>query len=222
MITIGATHPWVNDDLLHAFARISPSTVGHMTDSDFMKGLQSLNGKKLVGRALTVKIPHMDSSAVHIAVSYLKPGDVLVVDMNGDFERACVGGVVAYAAHTRGAAGIIVDGSITDLNEIRSLEMPVYFRNVSPLTTRNLGIEGTLYGPVSIGGAVVLPDDLIFGDENGVMTLRGDKLLSLANVCYDKEQGEAITKQKLDAGELLMNLSGASKYLPETGRNNNA
>lgn len=213
MIVLAPEPPSIDADLLAAFARVSPSTIGHMTDTGFMKGLRALVPGKLVGRAFTVKIPHLDSSAVHVAVSLMGAGDVLVVDMSGDFDRACVGGIVAYAARRRGAAGIVVDGSITDVDEVRSLGMPVYHRGFSPLTTRNLGIEGAIHTPVSVAGAVVLPGDLILGDDSGVMVVRSDDMRSLAELAYTKERGEAETRRKLDAGALLMQLSGAEKYL---------
>lgn len=207
--------PEVSKELIEAFRKVSPSTIGHMTDSGFMKGLRPLTSGKLVGRAVTVRIPHLDSSAVHIAVSQLEPGDVLVVDMNGDDDRASVGGIVAYAANARGAAGIVVNGCITDVDEISNLDLLVYSKGISALTTRNLGIEGEINVPVSIAGAVVMPGDIILGDANGIMTLRGNEhdLLSLAEDALGKETGEIETKRRLDGGELLMNLSGAAKYL---------
>jgi 4-hydroxy-4-methyl-2-oxoglutarate aldolase len=205
--------PILPPQVIEAYKAISPSTVGHMTDVGFLKGLRPLKAGKLVGRAITVRIPHLDSCAVHIAASHLEAGDVLVVDMSGDIERASVGGIVSYAVQARRAAGIIVDGCITDVDEVANLNLMVYSRGVSPLTTRNLGIEGEINVPVSIGGAVVLPGDLIFGDVNGVMTLRGSHLLELAQEARIKEEGELDMKRRLDEGELLMNLSGASKYL---------
>ena len=205
----------VSDALRESLRKVSPSTIGHMTDSGFMKGLRPLVPAKLVGRAVTVRIPHLDSSAVHIAASHLELGDVLVVDMNGDDERASVGGIVAYAVHARGAAGIVVNGCITDVDEISELGLVVYSKGISALTTRNLGIEGEINVPVSMAGAVVQPGDVILGDANGVMTLHGneEELIRLAEEALAKETGEIKTKQRIDAGELLMNLSGAAKYL---------
>lgn len=219
MIVEGPDVPRLSTDLAEAFRRISPSTIGHMTDSGFMKGLTLMGPgpAKLVGRAFTVQIPHLDSSAVHIAVSRIEPGDVLVVDMNGDRDRASVGGVVAYAAARRGAVGIVVDGSITDIEDIRALHLPVYARAVSAITTRNLGIEGAIQLPVAVAGAVVLPGDLILGDENGVMALRGPDLMQLASQAYGKEQAEVETRRQLDAGALLMDLSGAARYASKGG-----
>lgn len=215
MISIGPKPKALDESLIAAYRQVSPSTIGHMTDTGFMKGLHCLSGGKLVGRAITVKIPHLDSSAVHIAVGELEPGDILVVDMNGDDERAAVGGMVAYATQVRGAAGIITNGGITDLDEINELDLLVYYHSITAITTRGLGIEGNIHVPVSISGAVVMPGDLILGDSSGVMVLHGshDELVALAAEAYEREQREEITKQRLDSGEPLMNISGAVKYL---------
>ncbi|GMA62918.1 RraA family protein [Alicyclobacillus fastidiosus] len=214
MITIHEKPKRVDEELLSRLRKVSPSTIGHMTDTGFMKGLKSLSGGKLVGRAVTVKIPHLDSSAVHIAVNELEAGDVLVVDMNGDYDRAAVGGMVAYATQVRGASGIVIDGGITDLDELRELSLQVYYRSITAITTRGLGIEGNIHVPVSISGAVVMPGDIILGDSSGVMVLHGtnEELLAIAKDAYEREQRETIT-QRLDAGEPLMNISGAYKYI---------
>lgn len=216
MILLGEKPERIQESVYEAYRKISPSTIGHLTDTGFMKGLHSLNGGKLVGRAVTVKIPHLDSTAVHIAVNELEPGDVLVVDMSGDYDRAAVGGIVAYATKVRKAAGIVIDGGITDWQELKELQLPIYYRTVSALTTRALGIEGAIHVPVSIGGSVVMPGDLIFGDESGVMTLRGDQLDLLAETIFEKESKENGMKQQLDAGVSLMEITGAAQFLTKS------
>lgn len=199
--------------LIEPYRKVSPSTIGHLTDQGFMKGLQSLlRPTKLVGTAVTVRLPHLDSAAVHIAVDLLQPGDVLVVDMSGDVERACFGGIVAYATHLKKAAGAVIDGCITDVEEILLLHMPVFYRQLSALTTRNLGLEGEVNVPVSVSGTPVLPGDLILGDENGVMTVPRDQLRELQRIAAEKEAVEPSTRARLDRGEALKDLSGAAKF----------
>jgi 4-hydroxy-4-methyl-2-oxoglutarate aldolase len=199
--------------LIEGYKKVSPSTIGHLTDRGFMKGLQSLfHPVKIVGTAVTVRIPHMDSAAVHIAIDLLQEGDVLVVDMSGDTERACFGGVVAYATNVKKAAGAVIDGCITDIEEIRPLNMPVFYRQVSAITTRLLGIEGEVNVPISVAGATVLPGDLILGDENGVMVVPRDQLNELQRIAAEKEAGEPATRARLDQGEALKDLSGAARF----------
>jgi 4-hydroxy-4-methyl-2-oxoglutarate aldolase len=199
--------------LIEAYRNVSPSTIGHLTDHGFMCSLRALaEPVKLVGTAVTVRIPHLDSTAVHVAVDLLQPGDVLVVSMSGDVQRACFGGMVAYATWRRQAAGAVIDGAITDLQEIRRLGLPVFYRQVSALTTRVLGVEGEVNVPISVDGAVVLPGDLILGNEDGVMVVPRDRLDALHRVAAEKEAAEPAMRARLDAGQALADLSGARKF----------
>ncbi|HXX38123.1 MAG TPA: RraA family protein [bacterium] len=210
----------VDPDLIARLKRVSPSTLGHLTDFGFVRGLKpSFRPIKLVGPAVTVRIPHLDSTAVHCVLDVVQPGDVVVVDQSGDAARACWGGGVTYAAVRRGVAGAVVAGAMTDWGEILELKFPMYFRTISALTTRILGIEGEINVPVTIGGVVVRPGDVVFGDENGVAILSSEQAASYAPVLEKMEHDEVGTKQRLDAGESLATLSGArQKFDAAAGR----
>lgn len=200
-------------DIFEGYRKISPSTLGHLTDRGFLLGLSSLKRPtKMVGHAVTVRIPHLDSAAVHIAVDLLTSSDVLVVNTSGDTARACFGGMVGFAAHVKGAAGVVIDGAITDVSELLELDLPIFCRGVSALTTRSLGIEGEVNVPVSIAGAVILPGDLILGDENGVMVVPNDQVEDLYKIAAAKEAEEPHTRERLLDGKALKDLSGAGRY----------
>lgn len=82
----------VTPELLELYREISPSTIGHMTDFGFLNGLSPLfRPISLLGNAVTVRIPHMDATAIRHALDQAEPGDVLVIDMSGDDQRACWG-----------------------------------------------------------------------------------------------------------------------------------
>lgn len=201
------------EELVASYRKVSPSTIGHLTDRGFMLGLSPLKSPtRLAGTAVTVRIPHMDSAAVHIAVDLLRPGDVLVVSTSGDVARACFGGMVGFAVHVQRAAGAVIDGMITDRVELEALDISIFSRGVGPITTRNLGIEGEVNVPISVAGAVVLPGDIILGDENGVMVIPNDQVLDLARVAAEKEAAEPRTRERVAAGEALKDLSGAARH----------
>jgi 4-hydroxy-4-methyl-2-oxoglutarate aldolase len=111
-----------------------------------------------------------DSTAPHAAADELRAGDVLVVEQCGD-TRSCSGGMVSFTAATRGAVGAVISGSINDVEEILELGLPVFSLGVSALTTRILGVEGAINVPVTVGGAVVNPGDVVFGDSDGLAVL---------------------------------------------------
>ncbi|HVA21985.1 MAG TPA: RraA family protein [Candidatus Micrarchaeia archaeon] len=203
--------------LIDSMRNLSPSTLGHYTDMGFIRGLQpNLPRFKMVGRAVTVRLPHLDSTALHYALDVVEAGDVVVVDQSGDSGRACWGGIVSVAAKQRGVVGAIVDGPITDVFEVAELGLPVYSRGVAAVTTRILGLEGAVNVPVTVGGVTVIPGDLIFGDENGVVALSTSAAMEWVSVLAADEAEEPAWRGRLEAGVSLAELSGA-KALFEKG-----
>src|SRR4051794_20067040 len=87
------------DETLRAFRGVTTGTLGHLTDFGFAEGLQPLTRpSKVVGIAFTVRMPQLDATAVHYALSLVERGEVLVIDTSGERRRAGWGGVVTYAA----------------------------------------------------------------------------------------------------------------------------
>ncbi len=210
----------VSPELIETFrTKVSPSTIGHLTDQGFMKSLRSFySPTKLVGTALTVRIPHLDSAAVHVAVGEMQPGDVLVVETSGDYQRACFGGGVMTGVAARKGAGAVIDGAITDPEQIRPFNLPVYYRQVSPLTTRIVGIEGEVNVPIAVDNVVVLPGDLILGDESGVMVVPRDQMEELCRIAAEKDAAEPAIFARIAEGSLLLaDFSGAAKFVVRHG-----
>jgi 4-hydroxy-4-methyl-2-oxoglutarate aldolase len=203
----------VNSELLNLYKEVCTSTIGHLTDFGFLKGLQPLfRPIRFAGNAVTVHIPHMDSSAVHKALDIVEPGDVVVVDMSGDVERSCWGGIVSYAAHTKRVAGVIVAGCINDVEEIKEIGLPVFSFGVSPITTRILGIEGEINTTVSVCGVSIHPGDLIVADSDGVFVVNPNRARKYAEIALELQRGEPDTKRKIDMGTTLASLSGADRF----------
>ncbi len=197
-------------EILEGLRGASPSTLGHYTDCGFLRGLRpNLRRFKLVGSAITVRLPHLDSTALHYALDSVEPGDVLVVDQSGDHERACWGSVVTVAARARGAVGALIDGSTTDVAEIAAMEFPTFSRGASALTTRILGLEGSVNIPVTVGGVTVMPGDVIFGDENGVVAMSAAAAASWLPILTADEADEPSWVTRLEAGASLAEMSGA-------------
>src|SRR5262249_10461287 len=103
------------------------------------------------------------------AIDMLQPGDVLVVDLFGMGENGTIVGdnLFYYINKATKTGGLVVDGSIRDLEGIKAINMPVYFRHTHPSAIGNVMISG-INVPVRIGNATVMPGDLVFGDAEGV------------------------------------------------------
>lgn len=189
------------------------STLGHLRDHGFALGLvPNRRPIRFLGTAVTVRIPHLDSTAVHVAVDRLRSGDVLVVDQSGDRDRSCFGGLVSYTAKARGAAGAVIDGSINDHDETEAYDFPVFSRGFSPLTTRILRVEGAINVPVQIAGCVVNPGDVVFADSDGVAFLAPADVHGLAEVLRAKEEAEGPARESIAAGGRIADFSGAAKH----------
>jgi regulator of RNase E activity RraA len=104
-----------------------------------------------------------------VAIDMLQPGDVLVVDLFGMKEGGTIVGdnLFYYIMKATRGGGLVVDGSIRDLEGISRMDMPAYFRHAHPTAIGNVILSG-INVPVRIGNTTVLPGDLVFGDAEGV------------------------------------------------------
>jgi regulator of RNase E activity RraA len=122
----------------------------------------------MAGTAVTVKTRGGDNLAILRAYDYCRPGDVMVVDAGGDLANALVGGIMTFAAASLGLAGMVLDGAIRDVAEIRERTFPVYARGVTHRGPYKDG-PGEINVAVTIGGMVVNPGDVIAGDQDGLI-----------------------------------------------------
>lgn len=194
-----------------ALADVQTSTLGHLRDHGFPRGLTPISRPvRFAGCAVTVRLPHLDSTALHVAADELRPGDVLVVDQSGD-TRSCFGGMVAFTAASRGAVGAVIAGAINDVPEILELGLPVFSSGISSRTTRILGIEGAINVPVTVGGSVIRPGDVVFADSDGIAVFDRTEAMDIAAALRAKEAAEPALRTKISAGERLSDYSGAGK-----------
>jgi len=194
---------------------IETATVGHFRHWGFMDPrIKPLgHGKKVIGRAITLALPAQDSTLLHHALSFLASGDVVVIDRLGDVKHACWGGGVTQGAVAAKAAGAIVDGMCTDPSEIAHYGLPVWCRGISPITTRIYDLAGLMNKPISCGGVVVNPGDVILADENGVLVLPPNEVAEVADMAAAKQKRQASNADRISKGERLGDLSGASAHI---------
>ena len=126
-------------------------------------------GSKLVGVAFTVRTRPGDNLAIHRALELVGPGDVIVVDGGGDETRALVGEIMKTIAEYRGAAGYVIDGAIRDVASFAASDFPCFARAAIHRGPYKSG-PGEINVPVSIGGSVISPGDIVVGDEDGVVS----------------------------------------------------
>jgi regulator of RNase E activity RraA len=130
-------------------------------------GIRSRSGLPLAGLAVTVNCRPADNLMVHKALQVAEPGDIVVVCTCGNTSTAVFGELMCHTAAAKGLGGIVVDGAIRDVDGITKLGFPAYSRSVSPGACDKDG-PGEINVPISCGGAVVMPGDIVVGDADGV------------------------------------------------------
>lgn len=134
--------------------------------------IRPFNKGKLLGTAFTVKVPSGDNLMFHAAMDLAKPGDVIIIDAGGDTRRSIFGELMVTYCRKRKLSGIVVDGSLRDVDAISKLtDFPVYARGVTPDGPYKNG-PGEINTPIVCGGRLVNPGDIVIGDEDGVIFVR--------------------------------------------------
>lgn len=217
MFTLNPLPPQLDPALVAKLVRAEPATIGHFRHWGFMDpGMKAMQQDvRIAGPAVTVHQPGVDGTIIGYALGQLRPGDVLVVDRCGDTRHAGFGGVVCYAAKVAKVAGVIIDGVVADIGEIRRYGVPVWCRGLSAITTKRIGMGGSFCVPVSCGGVSVRPGDVVIADECGVVVMDPADAEAAADRAIAMQDAEAATRARLDAGEKLPDISGASKVLAE-------
>lgn len=164
--------PQVGTDLIDAYQTVATSIISDCLDR--MAGpygqMPYHKGNRLIGTALTVDTRHGDNLAIHAALKIARPGDVLVVAGGGDLSQALIGEIIVLQGTVIGLGGFVIDGAIRDVESIRAGDMPCYACGVTHRGPYKNG-PGILNQPISVGGAMVNPGDLVIGDADGIVTL---------------------------------------------------
>ncbi|MBP0622376.1 RraA family protein [Cupriavidus consociatus] len=183
-------------ELVEAFRDVvTPHISDNLQRLSGVTGLKRFNrSKKLVGTAVTVKARPGDNLLIYKALMELQPGHVLVVDGGGDCTNALVGELIMQYAAARGCAGFVLDGAIRDTAAFYEADFPCYARGVSHRGPYKMG-PGAMNVPVSVGGQLISPGDIVVGDEDGVVAFP----LSQAAALLDAVAVTAKNEQKIMA-----------------------
>lgn len=204
--------------LVEKCSRTETATIGHIRNMGFAdRRIQNILGDNLTisGTAVTLAIPGQDSTLLHHIIQFLRPGDILCIDRLGDDKHACLGGGVAAAIVASGCNGVVLDGPCTDIPEIREYNLPVWCKGTSPITTRIYDNGGSFNVPISVGGAVVNPGDIVIADFSGVLIMDTQSAEKDVDWALAKMSTEFDGHKKMLAGEKLGVLSGASKKVED-------
>ncbi|NYT60201.1 dimethylmenaquinone methyltransferase [Alcaligenaceae bacterium] len=164
---------------------------------------------KIAGPAVTAFCWPGDNLMMHRALYLAQPGDVLVVVCQAELSGAQWGDVATRYALKKGLAGVVVQGCVRDVDQVRALGMPVWSTHIWPMHPDKRG-HGYVNAPVVCEGVEVRPGDLIVADGDAVICVPRDQAQSVVSAAQAKMQKEEAAAEKVRAGASVWDLSGAS------------
>ncbi|MPZ95591.1 MAG: hypothetical protein GEU96_11950 [Propionibacteriales bacterium] len=138
-------------------------------------GIHRISGHGVLGPAFTIETCAGDSATIHRALEVAPAGSVLVIDAGGHLGRAVWGNVLTVAAQHRGVRGVVLDGVVRDVDDLRAAEFPVFARGACPAGPHK-GFAGRWGATVQCGGVVVATGDVVVGDADGVVVVPGSRI----------------------------------------------
>lgn len=160
---------------------------------------QMFGSSRMVGTAVTVKVRSGDNLMLHKALELIKPGDVLVVDTQGGYGYAVAGELMVRCMKELGLSGMVVDGTVRDLEECEKIGMPIFARGTVCGAGDKAG-PGEINFPIACGGVVVMPGDLVVGDIDGVVVVPKDDVHDVFMAADKKLASERKRHEEISKG----------------------
>jgi 4-hydroxy-4-methyl-2-oxoglutarate aldolase len=206
-------------DLYEELAELGSATVyeaggrrGYV-DADLV---QIVAGSRVAGPARTVRCGQDDNLMVHAAMAEVQPGEVLVLTMPQPRPVALVGELLATQAKAHGAAAILVDASVRDVEELVELGLPVWARWVR-VRGADKRLRGEIGSPLQVGGATIRQGDAVVLDADGVAVIEAERIDEVLGAARERARGERLKRAKLADGALSFDLDGLRERV-ETGQ----
>jgi regulator of RNase E activity RraA len=201
-------------EIVEGFKSIGVGDIGHIQEFGFMDNAirPVWRDIRLVGTAVTCRMPGFDTTANRAVIDSAQDGDVIVIEQSGDTKTAAMGGGAGLLAIVKGVAGLIVDGAVTDTMEFEDLKWPVYSRTVSGLVGRKIQMYGEVNTTICCGGVPVSPGDLIVADDDGIVVIRPEEAADLLRQCQERFGDTPSIRQWVRDGKRLEDYPAVKKY----------
>ncbi len=200
-------------ELAEAFAKCSTSNI---SDAMHRKGAMDAGiiarqqGARIVGRAVTVFTADGDWAKTVEAIDVAKPGEVIVIDQRGG-PTAMWGELASESCKVKGIAGVVTDGAVRDIDDIRAMEFPVWARHVVPNAGEPKGF-GEIGGEIRCGGQIVRNGDWIVADDMGVVVVPQDHAQEVANRSLEVLEKENRLREEIRRGKTLSSVLQLKKW----------
>lgn len=184
----------------------------------FMQGVRPLQpGQRMAGHAFTLRyIPSRqdlvdrrydnDTNVQRIAMESIGPDQVLVIDARGNTATGTMGDILAARIQVRGAVGIVTDGALRDTPALKELDFPIYLGGAAAPPSHLVHHPVDINVPIGCGQVAVIPDDLIVGDDEGVVVIPRHLARAVIDEAWEQERLETWIVKRIKAGESIKGL----------------
>ncbi|MGW5416658.1 4-carboxy-4-hydroxy-2-oxoadipate aldolase/oxaloacetate decarboxylase [Actinomadura geliboluensis] len=173
-------------------------------------------GSRVAGTAVTVLAWPGDNLMIHVAVEQCRPGDVLAVTTTSPSTDGMFGELFATALQHRGVRGLVINAGVRDVADLHAMGFPVWSAAVSAQGTVK-ATPGAVNVPITIGGQVVRPGDVLLADDDGVVRVARESAAEAVRAARAREEKEAVTRAAFQQGELGLDRYGLRARLAGMG-----
>ena len=206
-------------ELLEGFGEVDTSTVHEALGRHGFVGAHIRpiqQDVRIAGSAITVLVHPGDNIMIHAAIALCEPGDVLVVASTAPSTNALFGELMATSTVARGGVGLVTDGAVRDVEEIRAMGFGVWSQHIGcqgPMKTT----PGSVNVPIVLGEQAVHPGDVVCADDTGVVVVPRLQAAEALEGARKRFAAEEVTRERLAAGELSLDIAGLGAKLTELG-----
>lgn len=180
----------------------------------YMRPLET--SSHMTGPAVTVSCHAGDNLMIHAALDVCQPGDILVVGVESDSTDGMFGELLAVSCMAHGVRGLVIDAGVRDRSMITAMHFPVWSKTISAQGTVK-ATPGSVNVPLVCAGASVRPGDIVAADDDGVVVVMRERAAEVARQAAEREAKEEVTRARLRAGELGIDIYGLRDKLKALG-----
>lgn len=190
----------------NAFETLAGVSTANISDAmhrsgDFRDMTRFAGSGRFAGRAVTVRTYPGDWAKPVEAIDVAEPGDVIVIDAGGA-PIAVWGELATESCRQRGVTGVVIDGAVRDIDDIRGMDFSVWARHLNPTAGEPKGF-GEINVPVTVGGVEVAPGDCVVGDDTGLVRIPRARIVEVANRAMDCLERENRIREEIREGSTL-------------------
>jgi 3-hexulose-6-phosphate synthase/6-phospho-3-hexuloisomerase len=202
----------LEEELISILKDVStPNISDAMHRKGAMRGIHPINqGTKIVGSAITVQTFAGDWAKTVEAIDMGGPGNVIVI-YNGSDYIAPWGGLATLSCKMRGIEGVVIDGAVRDVDDIRAMNYPIFASAIVPNAGEPKGM-GEINAEITCGGQSVKPGDYIVGDDSGVVVIPRERAYEVARRAKEVEKNESRMYEEIRRGSTLSQVAKLKKW----------